>query len=770
MAAIHDLIKQVPDEALRFLLEEEVKKLTKKKKFGLVFEDHLDENVFLYDMPIKKGATVAKKKEGSSVLYTVVGLNQNIANCVKKGTNEIEKIDVSELVVTAQFGEAIYPYLQPIDSICNAPDSDLWHTLIEADNYHALQLLEYLYAGKVDCIYIDPPYNTGATDWKYNNDYVDGADSYRHSKWLSMMQKRLKIAKKLLTNDGILIVAIDDYEVSHLMLLLEECFSNYDLNPVIVNHHPQGGASGNISRTHEYAIFVTPRGQELIKGNIIENVDEKWSLTRGGTDIRNLRKGRPNSFYAIYVENNTNKVIGVGPHLDVDTYYDPQLAPEGCTAFYPVGKDGTERVWRYERESMVQHINNGDIICANGKTLNVVKHKEKKYEPVFSVWTDGRYNAGTFGTNIVYDIFSSQKRFPYPKSLYTVLDCIRFSIQNKPNAIVLDFFAGSGTTLQAINILNAEDNGKRQCVLVTNNEVLQEEEKALLKKGFKPGDEEWNNLGIARYVTWPRTKNTILGLQENKQRLNGEYLTDNIITVEKQRRFVQIDFLMESTKLNLSSKKAILGFLGNGIIPQKYVTNDAAFIANDKCNAAILFDDRYVKEWLEALVDQFHITTFFIITKDKKLFLSIKEDIQDLLGNYVASEKQTLPMANGFRANAAFFKLSFLDKTTVALGRKLPEMMPILWLKSGAHGPCPTVINEEKGYFISDNNNFAILIDESRFSFFYQEILNKPTIDTIFFVTDSESGYREMLAKFPGKNTYQLFRDYLEHFTIHTGR
>ena len=136
-----------------------------------------------------------------------------IAKCMNKVTEEVEEIPLENLVTVAEFGEPIYPYLKPIDSICNAPDSDLWHTLIEADNYHALQLLEYLYARKVDCIYIDPPYNTGAKDWKYNNDYVDGNDQYRHSKWLSMMQKRLKIAKKLLNpKDSVLIVTIDEKE------------------------------------------------------------------------------------------------------------------------------------------------------------------------------------------------------------------------------------------------------------------------------------------------------------------------------------------------------------------------------------------------------------------------------------------------------------------------------------------------------------------------------------------------------------------------------
>lgn len=365
MAAIDDLISQISDESLRARISAEIKRANKQKKFGLVYEEHLPESTPLYDVPVKKGSIVAKKTGEITDLLYVESITDGQATCISKATKERAVYPVSTLVSVAQFGEPIYPYLKPIDTVCNAPDSDLWHTLIEADNYHALQLLAYLYAGKVDCIYIDPPYNTGARDWKYNNDYVDGADSYRHSKWLSMMEKRLKLAKQLLTKDGVMIVAIDDYEVSRLMQLIEEVFPNYEVDPVIVNHHPQGGAADNISRTHEYALFVVPRGLKIIKGNKTEDVEERWSLTRGGTDVRNLRRGRPNSFYAIYVNRESKEVIGVGPHLDADTPYDKSEAPEGCIAFYPVGRDGTERVWRYERESMMQHIEAGDIICTD---------------------------------------------------------------------------------------------------------------------------------------------------------------------------------------------------------------------------------------------------------------------------------------------------------------------------------------------------------------------------------------------------------------------
>lgn len=225
MAAIHDLLAQVQDETLRARLEQEINKLSKTKKFGLVFEEHLPECTPLYDIPVKRGSTVAKKIGAVSEMYEVSTIKDGIATCYHKLTEEKEEIPVNELVCVAQFGKPIYPYLKPLDSVCNAPDSDLWHTLIEADNYHALQLLEYLYAGKVDCIYIDPPYNTGARDWKYNNDYVDGADAYRHSKWLSMIKKRLLIAKKLLNrNDSILMITIDDTELCDLRLLVDSIF------------------------------------------------------------------------------------------------------------------------------------------------------------------------------------------------------------------------------------------------------------------------------------------------------------------------------------------------------------------------------------------------------------------------------------------------------------------------------------------------------------------------------------------------------------------
>lgn len=196
MAELNELIQKIDNPELRTQIQEAVNRLTKQKKFGLVFEDHLPECTPLYDIPVRKGKKVSVRNGKANEIYTVLKIEGGKALCLPKSGTEAVEFAVADLVTTAELGEPIYPCLQPLGEVCNAPDSELWHALIEADNYHALQLLEYLYAGKVDCIYIDPPYNTGAKDWKYNNDYVDGTDEYRHSKWLSMMQKRLEIAKR----------------------------------------------------------------------------------------------------------------------------------------------------------------------------------------------------------------------------------------------------------------------------------------------------------------------------------------------------------------------------------------------------------------------------------------------------------------------------------------------------------------------------------------------------------------------------------------------
>jgi adenine-specific DNA-methyltransferase len=230
MAKIESLVAQIADQSLREAIADEVHELKRLKKFGLVFEEHLPETVRLPNLPIAEGELVARKKERGNQLWRIKAIRRGVAtleSAVEAPTPVTQEAPVSDLVVVRRFGDPIYPMLTPVDRVERGGPEKPWHTLINAENFHALQLLLYCYERQVDVIYIDPPYNTGARDWKYNNDYVDQTDTFRHSKWLSMMKKRLSLAKRLLKDDGVLIVTIDVNELHRLSLLLDELFPSH---------------------------------------------------------------------------------------------------------------------------------------------------------------------------------------------------------------------------------------------------------------------------------------------------------------------------------------------------------------------------------------------------------------------------------------------------------------------------------------------------------------------------------------------------------------
>ena len=693
MALLQDLIKQIDDEALRQRIMAEVNKLSKQKKFGLVFEEHLPECTPLYDVEIRRDSKVALKAGQVSDIYIVRSIDGDKAICEHKTDHTEAEFALDDLVAVAEFGEPIYPYLKPIDTVCNAPDSDLWHTLIEADNYHALQLLEYLYAGKVDCIYIDPPYNTGARDWKYNNDYVDGSDAYRHSKWLSFMEKRLKLAKKLLNpKDSVLIITIDEKEYLHLGCLLEELFSEANIQMVSTNISRKGAARMNsFTRVNEFIYFI------MIGDSRLEPLDDADYAKKGETihwqsfrrsSIQNIRTSRPFQFYPIYVNILSHRIIKVGDAIshDTDRFSVEQL--EDCVAVFPVRDDGTEMLWgvtpnecrerakkgyiratkytpekpqqfimQYLMGGTINDIEDGKIIVSGYAADGSVEAENVENRKIMpkSQWDFDTHDARDFGSKILKLILGD--RFDFPKSLYAVHDCINYYVVNKPNALIVDFFAGSGTTLHAVNLLNAEDGGHRRCIMVTNNEVSDAEAKSLTKQGKNPGDEEWEQLGIARYVTWPRTICSIEGHDVNGNPLKGNYLGSDI------------------------------------------------------------------------------------------------------------------PMSDGFTANAAYFKLGFLDKASVRIGIQFREMLPTLWMKAGCFGPCPTLAGKKiPNYMVLPENRMAILNDNSCFAKFAEEVRNAPEIETVYLVTDSDVDYRSMSSGLNVKQTYQLYRDYLDNFRINSRR
>ncbi|MBQ2875393.1 MAG: site-specific DNA-methyltransferase [Clostridia bacterium] len=729
MAALNELIDKIENPELRAQIQEAANKLAKQKKFGLVFEEHLPECTPLYDIPVKKGATVSLKSGSVNNTFKVLKIENGKAWCMPKSGNTAIEYPVEDLVVTAEFGEAIYPCLKLLDSVCNASDSDLWHTLIEADNYHALQLLEYLYAGKVDCIYIDPPYNSGATDWKYNNKYVDENDEYKHSKWLSFMQKRLEIAKRLLNPyDSILIVTIDEKEYLHLGCLLEEMFSYANIQMVSsVINRAGTGRKYEFSRTDEYLFFVRIGSASIaLDGSEGQNTPVVWDTLRrsGPTNTWNKTKKQ---FYPVFVDDSTKKIHSVGDPLifGVDKMCDV-VAPAGCTAVFPIRDNGMEMMWGCVKEEFLARLNKGYIrvgkhtpnkpqkyvisyltggiisdiesgkafiknICDDG-SVNAFYYESKEIPPTTN-WNKHTHDAQWFGSNIVKSILTPN-RFSYPKSLYAVKDCLYYATANKPNALIVDFFAGSGTTLHATNLLNAEDGGKRRCIMITNNEISEAEKNEFEARGIKQGDEEWENKGIARYVTWPRTVCSILGKDVNGNPLDGDY----------------------------------------GVIEEEYIIDDEDTIVSKKTGKPT----------------------------SKKIY--IKKEVQKL------PQLAEIKRSDGFHANAVFFKLGFLDKTKVSLGMQFKELLSTLWMKAGAIGECPTIDGNVPEMLILPKNKMAILNNENAFAEFKNQLDEHPEIEVVYLVTDYEAGFVSMTKALEGKKTYQLYRDYLDNFRINAGR
>ena len=809
MAAINDLIARIQDPDLRQRIDKEVKELTKQKKFGLVFENHVPEMTLLYDYPISRGCKVIRKSDDNKklsedILWEVKKVSKDIAFCMHTITKEEQQINVKDLICVAKNGEPIYPCLKYMDSIQNAPDSDLWHTLIEADNYHALQLLAYLYPGMVDCIYIDPPYNKpDSHDWKYNCDYVDGNDSYRHSKWLYMMESRLKIAKKLLNpEDSVLIVTIDELEYHHLGCLLEQMFPEADIQMVSSVINPTGTQRPNsFNRTDEYLFFIRIGNNKI--NPIIEDVKVKevdWrTFRRQGSD--NLRPTRPNQFYPIYVNNESKKIIKVGEPITPETNRFSVPTIPNCITVFPIKDDGTEMMWSTDPEEtkrrlakgyirvgkyqpnkpqqyILQYLYSGKIHdIETGKATIVGQHEDGSIKAYYmegkavmpaTQWNYSSHNAQTQGTSLIKKILGDA-RFSFPKSLYAVHDTIRFFVANKPNALILDFFAGSGTTLHAVNLLNKEDGGHRRCIMVTNNEIGEPKEKELLPQGIHPGDDEWEKWGIARYVNWPRIKCSILGVDVNGKPIEGDYITSLTETKLTDRKFTQINFLTaEATKKQKKTLVTLINKQKDVKLPT--MNEDVGFLLSeeDKYNATILFDTAEAEVWMEELDGNSHITNIYIVAERDAIYRKIKADVSEMMGQIEETVPIKMPMKDGFEANAAFYKLSFLDKEAVSIGTQLNKLLSILWMKAGAHGICPT--HAEGDYAVYPDNRMAILIDEYGFGDLKEELAKNPQIETVYIIEDSEENYRSLASQLTVKNTYQLYRDYLDNFKINIER
>lgn len=583
MSRLTDLIAQAKakDPQLGADLESEFRVLSERRPFGLNFERHQPEAVELPSRPVRKGDKVrilpprGTPAKGDPTLWRVTGFDGNgegrtarLAALDPQGpddaTERFEPVD--DLVVVAEFRDPIYPGLVSTGRVERGGPDKPFHTVINAENYHALQTLLFTHRGKVDCIYIDPPYNTGAKDWKYNNDYVDGEDLYRHSKWLAFMERRLLLARELLNPDAsVLIVTIDEREMHRLGVLLQQLFPEAKTQMVTITINHRGVARlREFTRVEEYAFFVFlgDAGPALTGDDLLTvardeqstaTEDVRWErLIKGSNNAR--RVDRPNLFYPVWVDRQSGAIAEIGEPLPLGLEPSSVPARDGLAPMWPLSRDGSEKRWQnshttlrrllqagyvrtgsYDRKNdrwSIQYLNRGQIdrigrgeIAILGKDEHGVVILQQMARPARSamtVWNRPQHAAGYYGSGVLSSLIPGRK-FPFPKSLYAVEDCVRFAVKDNKHAVVLDFFAGSGTTAHAVARLNRQDGGARSSISVTNNEVSGEEAQALRLKGLRPGDAEWESLGICEHFTKPRVRAAITGQTPAGTPVKGEY-------------------------------------------------------------------------------------------------------------------------------------------------------------------------------------------------------------------------------------------------------
>ncbi|MEK6451038.1 MULTISPECIES: DNA methyltransferase [unclassified Myroides] len=318
--------------------------------------------------------------------------------------------------------------------------------LINSENFQALNLMQEKYQEKINGIYIDPPYNTNATEIVYKNEFKD-------SSWCSLIENRVSLAKNLLSSYAISCTTIDECEVDNLSLILKSVYNNYNIRPTIIEYNHRGRVKSNFAITHEYGLWTIPEGQDLITKKREISDDIRRNLRRTGTD--SLRTDVPKQFYGIEVNKETLQIVSVHRSLEVDEEIPPHDNPD-TVVIYPIDDDGIQRRWYYGRDRVELEANDtvwAKIIKGN---YHIHYHQDGKAKMRKSVWVGNLMDSSTHGTELLNDIFGMGSRdFSFPKSIYAVKDSLE-ALTDNPNAIYLDYFSGSGTTGHATIKLNRE--------------------------------------------------------------------------------------------------------------------------------------------------------------------------------------------------------------------------------------------------------------------------------------------------------------------------
>ena len=419
------------------------------------------------------------------------------------------------IIDTKHFSSAFkYALLESISDL----DEQIDGVMINGDNYHALNLLQTGCRNRLNCMYIDPPYNAKSSEIMYKN-------AFKHSAWLSLMESRLELSEALLSDTGVGVIAIDEVEQTKLGELIKTIAPSKTSVAVTIVHNPSGQQGDNFSFTNEFAYFVYPEQKDII--GLETRPEDEWDTRtfRDNSGNSNLRTDAANCFYPILVKENA--IIGFGEVCPDEFHPGTRniLQEDGTIAVYPVDNNGLEKKWVFERGTVERILDELWIKETSEDVGSIDIMRTKKRFRHKTVWTDKKYSANSYGSAL---LTAMSVPFSYPKSIFNVQECIEAALGYKKQGTVIDYFAGSGTTAHAVMLSNYSDHGERKYILIEMGEYF---EKATLfrvkkavyavdAKAWKDGKPKKRNCGISQIIKYMR-------LESYEDALSNIELSDN---------------------------------------------------------------------------------------------------------------------------------------------------------------------------------------------------------------------------------------------------
>lgn len=587
---------------------------------------------------------------------------------------------------------------------------------------------------------------------------------------------------------------------------------------VTIVNNGAGVTQGGFYRVEEYAFFCflgdarpVPGDDDFLLDYEAQPFTQYWfSLIRYG-GINSLPSKRANLVYPIGIDEKSLQIVGVGRSLkarveagDVPFATNDWL-PEvekirGHPVIWPFRGNGSMATWQVNEETLFDLYKQGFVRIRRHKkgpggnrfSISYVKngHRQKVAQGIIpvlgrefpdgplmlgqiprnvipkTVWKRAKHDAGKWGSRALRELLGDVS-FDYAKSPYAVLDTLRAVVGKNPDALILDFFAGSGTTAHATVLLNSEDGGQRRSILVTNNAVSDEDEKRLKATGHSPGDREWEAVGICQSITFPRCKAAITGQRGNGTALAGEYFTGKFEPQNARRAIWSLEFADISSFGSKRSREALAQAVR---FTKSKVTEEESFLLAEGETVAVLLDpsalDLFIEQgqaWAEG------IEMLYLPFRSGKAFNQARERILEAWPPLVKTVEIKRPMKDGFAANLDYFRLDFLDRSTVETGGKLTDILPALWMMAGCRGKVPTCKGNEKMLFFKDCP-FAVLVDESAIKPFLARLEERPDVAWAFLVTNDQDSFSRMCEWLPehisATQRIHLWRNYVDNFLI----